>query len=214
MTRWLGAVCAVGMALAGIGPMSAGAETPDRGAEIYADLCAGCHGRYGRGDGPLAADLAVDVPDFTDPAWTAGRSTQQIVDGLVGASHAPMAIARVLERDALRDAVAYIRTLAGPGGHVSRAEGRDIYNATCWVCHGRDGDGQGPAAANLEGPAPRDFTSPEFTIEGREDEIARTIARGAEASFHGSPLMPEWGSSLSERQVRGLVEYLKTFQQR
>jgi len=209
---WMAA--AVAIALAGGGLLAEEAHAGDhRGAEIYADLCAGCHGRYGRGDGPLADVLAGSPTDFTDSAWLADRTTEQVVEGLAGAAHTPMAIGRVLERDALRDAVVYARSLSGPGGGASRAEGRDIYNATCWVCHGRDGEGDGPAAANLE-TQPRDFTSPEFTIAGREGEIARTIAQGAEASFHGSTLMPEWGSSLSERQIQGLIAYLETLRER
>jgi cbb3-type cytochrome c oxidase subunit III len=180
------------------------------GAEIYSTFCASCHGRYGRGDGPLASSLTRAPRDFTDSAWLAGRSDEQIVDSLTDASHGPMAIASVLRKNDLRAAIAYIRTLSVPGEHVSVVEGHDIYNAVCWVCHGRDGKGDGPAAKNLVGPKPRDFTSPKFVIAGREEEIARTISMGAEASFHGSHFMPAWGHNLSDEQIRSLIAYLKT----
>jgi mono/diheme cytochrome c family protein len=36
-----------------------------RGAIIYGRYCVSCHGKTGRGDGPLAADLKVTVPDLT-----------------------------------------------------------------------------------------------------------------------------------------------------
>lgn len=212
MANALRAVCAAAVVLLGIAPVPAQAE--ERGAEIYADLCASCHGRYGRGDGPLASSLASPPPDFTDSAWRAGRSRDQIVEGLTSASHSPMAIAQVLKPTALAAAVDYILALSVPGGHLSVAEGRDIYNASCWICHGRKGDGHGPAAKNLSGPSPRNFTSPEFKIAGREDEIVRTISKGAAVSFHGSPMMTEWGSGLSQRQIRSLVEYLKTLKKR
>ena len=36
-----------------------------RGAVVYVRFCVSCHGPEARGDGPLAADLRVPVPDIT-----------------------------------------------------------------------------------------------------------------------------------------------------
>jgi mono/diheme cytochrome c family protein len=200
-------VCAVPVAVAG----SASEEAVKRGEQVYSSLCWTCHGRYGRGDGPAAEGLAVRPPDFTNSAFLAGRSNSQIVARLRGTAHTPMAIASVLKEEALRDAISFIRTLSVPGKHVSLRSGRDIYNGSCWVCHGSEGNGAGPASHNMD-PAPRDFTSPEFRIKGREQEIYRIISLGPAAAFHGAPYMPEWGSKLSPQQIRDVVEYLKTFQ--
>lgn len=38
------------------------------GEELYRRLCASCHGVEGRGDGPVAASLRVEVPDLTRTA--------------------------------------------------------------------------------------------------------------------------------------------------
>jgi mono/diheme cytochrome c family protein len=35
------------------------------GADLYHRFCASCHGADGRGDGPVSASLAVEVPDLT-----------------------------------------------------------------------------------------------------------------------------------------------------
>lgn len=183
------------------------------GGQVYSSLCASCHGRYGRGDGPLAASLTMKPPDFTDSAWLGGRSDEQIAAALMGAPHSRMAISSVLEKDALQGAIAYVRTLSVPGGHASVLAGRDIYNAACWVCHGEKGDGSGPAAGNVGEPKPRDFTSAAFVIEGREQEIAGIISQGAKAAMHGSAYMVEWGSRLSPQQIQDVVAYLKTFKQ-
>jgi mono/diheme cytochrome c family protein len=43
-----------------------------RGAELFADFCATCHGAAARGDGPMADVLAVEVPDLTGLAARAG----------------------------------------------------------------------------------------------------------------------------------------------
>lgn len=188
-----------------------------RGEQVYKTLCWTCHGNYGRGDGPAAQYLAHIPPDFTDPQVLGGRSDQRIlsdlldVKGKAGPNHRTMIIGEVLKKEALRDAIVYIRTLSVPGKHVSILAGKDIYNTFCWACHGIKGDGQGPAAKNLVGVKPRDFTSKDFIIEGREEEVHRTIFEGASKAFHGSPYMPEWKTALSHQQILDLVEYLKAF---
>jgi len=203
------------MMLGSMGGVAA-AETlstaPGRGEQIYTEFCASCHGRYGRGDGPLATDLKHTLPDFTDSSWTAGRSGEKITKALIGASHGPMSVASVLKPEVLEAAIGYVQKLSVPGKHVSVQAGRDIYNAAhCWGCHGTDGDGRGPVAKALSDNPPRDFTSPKFVIEGREDEVARSISLGAAKAFHGSKYMPEWASRLSPQQIRDVVAYLGTF---
>jgi mono/diheme cytochrome c family protein len=64
---------------------------------------------------------------------------------------------------------------------------------------------------NIAGVKPRDFTAPEYQIEGREEELRKTISLGAERSFHGSKYMLEWGNKLSPQQIDDVVEFLKTF---
>ena len=205
--------------------MAAGAHAADptprgdvrRGEQVYKTLCWTCHGNYGRGDGPAVQYLAYPLPDFTNPEVLGGKSDQRVLaelleeKGKAGANHRTMMIGEVLKQEALRNALAYIRTLSVPGKHVSIPAGRDIYNTFCWACHGAKGDGQGPTAKNLVGVKPRDFTLKDFVIEGREEEIRRTIFEGAAKTFHGSPYMPEWKTTLSHQQIADVVEYLKTF---
>lgn len=38
------------------------------GEDLYRRFCASCHGTEGRGDGPVAASLRVEVPDLTQTA--------------------------------------------------------------------------------------------------------------------------------------------------
>ena len=62
------------------------------GEDLYRRFCASCHGVEGRGDGPVAASLRVEVPDLTRTASRA-RDTDprervvRIIDGryIVGA---------------------------------------------------------------------------------------------------------------------------------
>jgi mono/diheme cytochrome c family protein len=185
------------------------------GQEIYENLCASCHGAYGRGDGPLAGNLSVRPPDLTQAATLERQSDAELVAALrygSGAKHTPMVVSQILNEDSLRNVVAYLRTLYVPGKHVSVPAGRDIYTAICWTCHGVDGDGKGPSAASIDGVKPRDFTAPDFRVSGREAEVHRIISQGASKSFHGSEYMLEWGNKLSPQQIDDVIEYLKTFQ--
>ncbi|HEX5386836.1 MAG TPA: cytochrome c, partial [Gemmatimonadales bacterium] len=45
-----------------------------RGAKVYQENCAGCHGSAGRGDGPLAAGLEPKPANLTDAAALSGAS--------------------------------------------------------------------------------------------------------------------------------------------
>jgi mono/diheme cytochrome c family protein len=40
------------------------APTSSAGAELFAANCASCHGRYGEGDGPAAAEASSAIPDL------------------------------------------------------------------------------------------------------------------------------------------------------
>jgi len=55
--------------ISGYGLSVVPSKLPDllRGARLYADNCASCHGVDGRGNGPLAATLEPPPTDFTDP---------------------------------------------------------------------------------------------------------------------------------------------------
>ena len=204
--------------LAFAGSVLATGPAASRGEEVYHSVCMKCHGVYGRGDGPALQYFNARPPDFTDPALFGKRTDGEIVAALLkreqgpDSAHSPMVLALAMKEDTLRDAVHYARTLGVPGKHASLAAGRDIYTSICWTCHGLDGNGKGPAAPNLGDAKPRDFTSPQFKIEGREEEVYRTIALGAAKSFHGSDYMIEWQTALSPQQILDVMEYIKTFQ--
>ena len=62
------------------------------GEQLYRRFCASCHGLEGRGDGPVAASLRVEVPDLTSTSRRAREADQRdriarIIDGryIIGA---------------------------------------------------------------------------------------------------------------------------------
>jgi mono/diheme cytochrome c family protein len=73
----------------------------------------------------------------------------------------PIGIALLTLTLTLALAIAFAFTLAGArttraSAPAQAADGQAIYAQRCEVCHGAEGDGNGPAAANLD-PKPRDF---------------------------------------------------------
>ena len=67
-------------------PSGADEFSEHNGAQLYQRFCAACHGVRGFGDGPVAADLKVMVPDVTRIARRHGgvypaEDVRRIIDG-------------------------------------------------------------------------------------------------------------------------------------
>ena len=77
------------------------------------------------------------------------------------------------------------------------------YTALCVACHGAGGEGDGPVAA-AHNPHPADFTSVELQ-EGWTDTVLETAIRD------GKGAMPGFANQLTDRQIRALVIYLRSF---
>jgi len=60
------------------------AKAAAKGAVVYVRYCVACHGKEARGDGPLAADLRVPVPDMTTlAARNGGRFPEERVRRII-----------------------------------------------------------------------------------------------------------------------------------
>jgi mono/diheme cytochrome c family protein len=120
-----------------------------------------------------------------------------------------MAIALVLDEEAFVEAITYARALSVPGGGVALLSGRDIYNSSCWMCHGPEGNGKGLLLRD-NGAEARNFSSPEFAID--VPALSQMLSPEAENAFHGSRYMPGWTRRLTPHQLQDLVAFLRTFQ--
>lgn len=104
-------------------PVESGSESLERGAKIYSDNCASCHGDGGMGDGPAAASL--------DPAPSpVARTSQMMGDGYIfwriSEGGAPFDTAMpawkdTLDEQARWDTINYLRALGA--GQVKPASG-------------------------------------------------------------------------------------------
>jgi mono/diheme cytochrome c family protein len=86
-------------------------------------------------------------------------------------------------------------------------EGESIFQSRCFVCHGRGGQGDGPAARGL-GAAVRDLTNPQWQAATSDDSIRSVIRNGA-SSVGGNPAMAP-NPDLSDEQTQSLVRYIRS----
>ena len=104
---------------------------------------------------------------------------------------------------------------ATPAAAPGASRGKTVYDAHCVECHGKSGQGDGPAAAFLT-PRPLDFTSGKYKIRTTDtgsiptdDDLVRSVADGLNGSA-----MPGWRGVLSDADIREVVSYIKTLTSR
>ncbi len=90
-------------------------------------------------------------------------------------------------------------------------KGKQVYDRYCAVCHGAEGQGDGFNAYNLN-PRPRDFTEPGF-LSALSDEWLLEVIRQGGRGVKRSVLMPSYENTLSEAQMRDVVDYLRYLSQ-
>jgi mono/diheme cytochrome c family protein len=83
---WLLSVGAVLSMLSPSPPAGAEELSSYSGAQLYRRFCAACHGLSGHGDGPVASDMSVAVPDITRIAKRRGgvfpvADMRRVIDG-------------------------------------------------------------------------------------------------------------------------------------
>lgn len=88
------------------------------------------------------------------------------------------------------------------------AEGRKLYAANCASCHGAEGRGDGPLAANLD-PPPPDLAQTMSMPVSRDDFLYWTIAEGG-AQFGSA--MPAFKASLKPDQIWSIITALRSGQ--
>lgn len=107
------------------------------------------------------------------------------------------------------DKLAEARALASPlpSSPETVAQGKALYNGkgTCFNCHGKDGDGHGPVAAQLD-PSPRNFQHHGFWRHRTEGEIFWVIK-------HGSPgtSMIGFDGQLTDEEIWTIIQYERSF---
>ena len=107
------------------------------------------------------------------------------------------------------DKVAEARALTSPlpKSPETVAQGKAIYDGkgACFNCHGKEGDGNGPLAAQLN-PSPRNFRHHGFWRHRAEGEIFWVIKHGSAGSS-----MVGFGDQLTDGEIWALIQYIRNF---
>ena len=107
------------------------------------------------------------------------------------------------------DKLAEARALSSPLPNSPEIveQGKALYNGkgTCFNCHGKDGAGDGPLAAQLN-PSPRNFQQHGFWRYRTEGEIFWVIKYGSVGSS-----MVGFGEQLTDKEIWSIIQHLHTF---
>lgn len=112
----------------------------------------------------------------------------------------------------------------GPIARIPITDAREMFVSYCSPCHGKEGRGDGPAAAALK-RAPADLTKISARNGGTfpDTRVKRYIEGADEVEAHGTRDMPMWGPlfralssgdrSAAALRVQALADYLRRLQQ-
>lgn len=175
---------------------------PVSGAPIYLEKCAPCHGQTGLGDGPQASQLP-NPPVALGAAQVARESTPSNWYNLVtqGNLERFMPPFTSLTERQRWDVVAYAYTLSVSPEALS--QGEQLYQENCAGCHGPDGEGTAPQAADLSSE-PVNFTDQAYMSEKSGADLFEAISSGIGAD------MPAYADQLSSDERWALADYLRS----
>lgn len=206
------------------------------GQRAYLTNCAMCHGEWGLGDGPLAAQLQKEsgaMPaHLNDPARLATLGRAGLVSVIekggahTGRSNMMPAWGERLPGEEIETIADFVmalpelhraippstmaKYLEAPAG--ASADGHRLFLTLCVACHGPEGKGNGRYADSLYARnkiRPRDLTDSLYFAGKSDSVLFATVSLGG-GYFHKSPFMPVWGATLSPEQVKDLVSYVRT----
>ncbi|MBI4384369.1 MAG: cytochrome c/FTR1 family iron permease [Nitrospinae bacterium] len=94
-----------------------------------------------------------------------------------------------------------------PDRRVSLEEGKKIYETNCAACHGAEGKGDGPLAAQLN-PRPAVLADPRITGDAETEayDNFQIVNVGI-----GGTAMKGWADDLSEMEIWNVAYYIRTF---
>jgi mono/diheme cytochrome c family protein len=109
-----------------------------------------------------------------------------------------------------------------PAPHSSPASGKQMYTDYCAVCHGKGGNGDGPAASELKAAVP-DLTTLAKRNNGKfsTEAFHSVMTFGTKTPAHGTADMPMWGPvfkklapDVTELRIANLSKYVESIQEK
>lgn len=216
-------------------PDSAAMAPIDPGQQTFITHCAACHGIWGAGDGPLAAQLVAQT--HAQPAVLNNRermsqlSHEELVR-IIGEGGAHTGRSNLmppwsgrLDRQTIGQVADFVKQLpdlspgtppatvqaflAAPPG--TPPEGRKLFVVYCAMCHGPEGRGNGALSDTLWARnriRPRNLTDSTYIASKTDQELFALVSLGG-AHFHKSGFMPIWSVTLKPEQIKNLIAYIR-----
>jgi mono/diheme cytochrome c family protein len=164
----------------------------ERGAALYNEKCAACHGESGFGDGPQAKDLPIPVLPIGDPEFARKASPIEwfrvVTEGKLDRYMPGFGSLNDQQR---WDVVAYVFSLSSEPMDIML--GAEIFAGLCADCHGLDGTGI---------DAVPDLTRFEWISQISLDQIVATIHEGI------SPGMPAFADVLAQDEQVAAARFI------
>lgn len=204
---------AIALALAGIALAQSG--DPQRGAKLFAENCAVCHGADARGR--IGATLTKDFPAIDVNAYL----RQTIANGIEGSKMPAWGQVKggPLSDQDIEDLAAFVEGLTGgavpaapaptiapvtvvplPGVKGDPSQGAIVFQQNCGVCHGARGQGRIGATLAKQWPS---------------IDPARYVQQTVEKGIEGS-VMPAWldknGGPLAQTDIDNVTVYVLSLQ--
>jgi sulfur oxidation c-type cytochrome SoxX len=198
-------------------------------AEVYATLCARCHGEKGLGNGPIALYLDPSPRDLTNAAFMNGqpraRFETALQNGVAGTSMP--AWGRMLDASTRSGLLDYVFATFVSGTRTepkarnlpemnpvaqsleSAGRGEAIFLKRCVGCHGRKADGKGPNSLDIL-PRPRNLRNSFFVASASDRRLMESVLYGVQGTA-----MPPWiDYGLSQNDAGDLVNFIRGLNER
>jgi cytochrome c oxidase cbb3-type subunit 3 len=91
---------------------------------------------------------------------------------------------------------------------ATEAAAVDNYKTYCVQCHGMEGNGKGINIRDMS-VSPRDHTDAK-AMSGRSDDLLFKAIKEGGDSVSKSVLMPPWGATLSDDEIKDMVQHLRS----
>lgn len=195
--------------------------TLERGAQVFMQRCALCHGTQGMGEGAIPLKLK-SYPD-TNLSIVRKAKTQEEIFNVIAMgsmldnmSEFSPPLGNELTWTEIQSVTLFVISLRNdaaksiallkantPVQSLKSRVGRDLFESRCVLCHGVNGLGDGRMAKVIKTPPPFNLTESVMPVE----YLALIIKEGGEKVGRSSQ-MPPWGDQLSEAEITHLANYV------
>jgi len=182
------------------------------GYKTFNHFCFLCHGKDGKGHGPLADKLPMLPANLANSVRVSKQTDRELFRTIQGtAPHGTVSASMprwglAIPEPQIHSLVDYIRFLQNakfpPIGDPLL--GKVVYDEHCTVCHGDNGEGAGMLTYVI-GMNPADHTDTE-RIEALPNEYMFDIISNGS---HGKTLMPGWKKILTPNEIDNVVSYIR-----